>query len=324
MTAALNTIKVTVRKRRVEADGIISLELAGADDGALPRFKAGAHIDVHLPGGLVRQYSLCNDDSETQRYVIAVLLEPQSRGGSLAVHALKEGDQLQIGQPRNLFELAPRAEHTVLFAGGIGITPMLSMARHLHATKASFELVYCSRSVARTAFRDWLQGCDFADRVRFHHGDEPQSPAADFNAILARQERGAHLYVCGPSGFMEAVLAAARAGGWDESALHREYFSAPLESSTLGGSQAFRIVLARTCKTVQVEANQTALEALVAAGVAVPSSCEQGICGTCLTDVLDGKPDHRDAFLTDAEKQEGKKFILCCSRSLSDELVLDL
>lgn len=314
--------RVRVRRIAVEAQDICSFELVDAEGQTLPSFSAGSHVDVHLDGGLVRQYSLCNDPRETHRYLLAVLREPASRGGSAAMHGLREGQELRISEPKNHFALAQATPHHLLLAGGIGITPILSMAERLAAIGASFELSYCTRSVTRTAFAERIRASGFADRVRFHRDDGPAAQRLDIPATLASQPDGTHLYVCGPTGFMDAVLAGARDAGWSESRLHREYFAASTVDKT--GDGAFEVQLASSGAVIRVAADQSIAAALAAAGVQVPVSCEQGVCGTCLTRVVEGTPEHRDMYLTDEEHARGDRITLCCSRAGSPRLVLDL
>lgn len=314
--------RVHVRRITLEAQDICSFELVDVEGRELPSFSAGSHIDVHLDGGLIRPYSLCNDPSETHRYLIAVLREPASRGGSTAMHDLREGQALRISGPKNHFALAEAAPHQLLLAGGIGITPILSMAERLAAIGASFELHYCTRSMARTAFADRLRASAFAGRVRLHRDDGPAEQQLDLPATLASQPAGSHLYVCGPTGFMGAVLAGANVAGWSESRLHREYFAAAAVDNT--GDGAFDVQLASSGALIRVTADQSIVAALAAAGVQVPVSCEQGVCGTCLTRVLEGTPDHRDMFLTAEEHARGDQITPCCSRARSPRLVLDL
>ncbi|MFK0092325.1 PDR/VanB family oxidoreductase [Pseudomonas sp. NPDC090592] len=313
-------IEVIVAKKQLEAEGICSFELAREDGQPLPAFSAGAHIDVHLAGGLTRQYSLCNSASETHCYQIAVLKEPTSRGGSQQMHeAVQEGQRLSISAPRNLFELDASAEHSLLFAGGIGITPILCMAERLSHAGASFTLHYSVRSRDRAAFLVRLQSSPFADRVHVHFDDEVPLNA---RTVLANPAAGTHLYVCGPGGYMEYVLSSGRAEGWPDELLHREYFSASAEVSAPG--EAFEIEIASSGEVMRVEADQTIIDVLYDAGIDVPVSCEQGVCGTCVTRVLDGIPEHRDSFLTDAQRAANDQFTPCCSRAKSPRLILDL
>jgi vanillate O-demethylase ferredoxin subunit len=314
--------RVRIARKAPEARDICSFELVAVDGGALPSFTAGAHIDVHLDGGVVRQYSLCNHPRETDRYLIAVLLEPASRGGSSRMHALRQGDELEISAPRNHFALVPDARRHLLLAGGIGITPIVCMAEQLASEGAAFELRYCTRSATRTAFLQRIRLSSFDAKVHIHHDDGAAAQKLDLPGVVASPQSGDHLYVCGPGGFIDAVLAAARAAGWPSQALHREYFAAGATSAA--DDRAFEVQLHSSGALIRVAPDQSVVAALAAAGIEVPVSCEQGVCGTCLTRVLEGTPDHRDMYLTDEERARGDQFTPCCSRSKSPRLVLDL
>ncbi|WP_428422888.1 PDR/VanB family oxidoreductase [Methylibium sp.] len=314
---------VRVARKRIEAAGICSYELVDPDGAPLPPFGAGSHIDVHLPNGLVRQYSLCNHPAETSRYLIGVLRDPASRGGSAAMHDLvHEGDLIRIGGPRNHFPLAASGGHAMLLAGGIGITPILAMAEHLASAGAPFEMHYCSRSRDRTAFHDRLKSSSFASRVAFHFDDGDAAQKIDLPALLASPGGERHLYACGPAGFLEFVLATARAQGWPQESIHFEYFAAPAQDTD--GDTAFDVRIASTGKVYRIAADRSVAAALAEQGVVIEVSCEQGVCGTCLTRVLDGEPDHRDQYLTEAERARNDQFTPCCSRAKSQLLVLDL
>jgi len=320
---AAPTIRVRVAGRRNEAQDICSLELEAEDGRALPAFSAGAHIDLHLPGGLVRQYSLCNAPGQTHRYQIAVLRDPATRGGSQAVHeALPEGTLLSISAPRNHFALAPTAPHHLLLAGGIGITPLLAMAEQLSQQKQAFELHHCTRSRERTPFIEQLAASAYAQHVHHHFDDGDAAQKLDLAATLQHAPAGAHLYVCGPQGFIDAVLHVGRAQGWPEERLHREYFAAAPVDHT--NDADFELEIASSGRVIPVRADQSALAALQGAGIDIPMSCEQGVCGTCLTRVKAGTPEHRDQYLTEEEQAANDQFLPCCSRSLSPRLVLDL
>ncbi|MFB4250899.1 MULTISPECIES: PDR/VanB family oxidoreductase [Pseudomonas] len=315
-------IDVLVVARHDEALDICSFELAAADASPLPAFSAGAHIDVHLANGLARQYSLCNHPEERHRYLIGVLKDPASRGGSSSLHQeLQVGARLRISQPRNLFPLAPGARRSLLFAGGIGITPILSMAEQLAHNGADFQLHYCARSAKRAAFVQRLRQSPFAERVSLHFDEQPET-ALDIAHALAEPQDDVHLYVCGPGGFMQYVLDSAQALGWKEHCLHREYFSAaPVDHSADG---SFAVRLASSGQVFQVPADRSVVQVLQDQGIEVAISCEQGICGTCLTRVLEGVPEHRDLFLTEDEQARNDQFTPCCSRAKTPLLVLDL
>lgn len=315
-------LTVRVAKRSREALGIDVFELVSLDGTPLPARTAGAHIDVQVPGGMVRQYSLFNDPAETCRYVIGVLEDPASRGGSKAMHAhVHEGDTLKISAPRNQFPLVEDATHSLLLAGGIGVTPLMSMAERLAACEASFELHYSSRSRERTAFCDWLAAERFEGRVHHHFDDGEPQEKLQLETLLAQTDPGTHLYVCGPKGFMDWVLSSARDAQWPEEQLHSEFFSN--EVSSLGDGE-FDIKIASSGEIIRVGAKQTVVAALADRGIKLQVSCEQGVCGTCLTGVLAGEPDHKDLFLMPKEQALNDQFLPCCSRARSELLVLDL
>lgn len=315
-------MQVKLARKFPVATDICAFELVHADGAALPPFTAGSHIDVMLRDGLVRQYSLCNHPSESHRYLIAVLRDANSRGGSIAMHALEEGGLLDIGEPKNHFPLDAQARHSLLLAAGIGITSIISMAEALDHAGASFEMHYCTRSAARTAFRDRLAEPRFAERVHLYFDDAQARGRLRLEALLTQaRSDDTHLYVCGPSGFIAAAIDAAKAAGWRDANVHREFFGAPLVQE---GGGAFQVKLASTGRVIDVGPEVTVVAALAQAGVEVPTSCEQGVCGTCLTRVLSGEPDHRDVYLMDDEKAANDRFLPCCSRSKSPVLVLDL
>ena len=304
----------------METPDICSLELESATGQDLPAFSAGSHIDVHIGEGLVRQYSLCNSPWERDRYVISVLREPASRGGSAALHDdIGEGSRLRIGEPRNCFPLEPLAARSILLAGGIGITPMLAMAEQLHGDGAAFELHYCTRSARRTAFRARLEGGPFSERVSFHISEEGGG-RLDLSRLLRTPVPGTMIYGCGPARFLDSVSAAVEASGWPAGSLRCEHFAAAAHAE---GDASFE-VRTRSGKSFVVPHDRTVLEVLGANGVEIPSACEAGVCGTCLTGVLGGEIDHRDHFLTEQERAANDRFMPCCSRAKSRVLILDL
>ncbi|HEY1610697.1 MAG TPA: PDR/VanB family oxidoreductase [Paraburkholderia sp.] len=315
-----STLMVRVAARREEADGIVGFEFVDVDGCDLPPFGAGAHIDVYVPGGPVRQYSLCNAPGERHRYQIAVLRDADSRGGSQRMHdAVSEGDAIRIGVPRNHFPVARHDAKPLFLAGGIGVTPILCMAEELADMGAAFEMHYCARSKRRAAFVERIAASSWAASVQYHFDDEHER--LDLRTLLANAGANRHLYVCGPQGFMNAVLDTARSLGWSDDRLHYEYFAA---TDPAGDGASFDVRLARSGRIVSIPADCTVTQALAAAGVDVPVSCEQGICGTCITRVLEGEPDHRDLFLSPQEQARNDQFLPCCSRAKSRVLVLDL
>ncbi len=318
----MDTLSVKVLRKVQEAQDIASFELASTDGSPLPPFSAGSHVDVQVPGGLTRQYSLSNDDKEQHRYRIAVLRDPKSRGGSVGMHdAVKEGDVLTISTPRNHFPMV-RAERTLLLAGGIGVTPILCMAQRLSAIGADFEMHYCTRSQDRTAFHAEITASPFADRVHFHFDDGDAAQKLDAAKLLAAPAPGTHVYICGPTGFIDYIVGTTTAQGWDKANVHLEYFGAAAQDTSNDGS--FEVRIASTGKVYPIAKDQSVVQALAAHGIEILTSCEQGVCGTCLTRVLEGECDHRDLYLLDDEKEANDQFLPCCSRAKSPLLVLDL
>ena len=319
----MGELSVRVQAVRDEAQDVRSFTLVAADARPLPAFSAGSHIDVHVGPGLVRQYSLCSDPSDTGRYQIAVKREPASRGGSQGMHErVREGDLITISAPRNNFALEPAAKHHLLVAGGIGITPLLSMARQLARAGAEFSLIYFSRSIAHTAFHELLSTPQYRGRVTFHYALEPDHVRAYLRRILWTRPPDGHLYLCGPRPFMDLVETTA-APTWPPDSVHLEYFSAD-PASLAGPKDSFVIKLARHGGEFEIAEGRTIIEVLAEHGVTVDTSCEQGVCGTCLTGVLEGEPDHRDVYLTDAERLANDRMTVCVSRAKSPRLVLDL
>jgi vanillate O-demethylase ferredoxin subunit len=315
-------LDVRVKRVTVEAEDIRSFEFADPRGPDLPPFTAGSHLDVHLPNGLVRQFSLCNDPRETHRYVVAVLREPGGRGGSACMHdVVREGDEVTITAPQNHFPLHEAAERHLLIAGGIGITPMLAMVRRLAALGADYTLHYCTRNAEKTAFREELMGEPFASHVRFHHDGGDPSKGLDVDALLSEVEAGTHVYCCGPIGLMHAVTDAS--DHWPLGTVHFEFFATDpdvVEEPSTG----FEVEIASTGAVYKVPPDKTILDVLLDQGHDVDSSCEEGLCGTCIVDVLEGEPDHRDFVLDDEEKESNKLITVCCSRAKSARLKLDL
>ena len=314
-------LTVQVHKRQLQGDGVVVLDLIPVGGATLPAFEAGAHVDIHIAPGLVRQYSLCSDPGDNASYRLGVLKDPASRGGSTGVHdTLLEGAEIEISAPRNLFPLASDAKRSILIGGGIGITPMIAMAYALHSRGEEFELHYCGRSRSRSAFLDELSNAAFANRVFTHFDDEAPEQKLDMDAVLGQAQAGVHVYTCGPAGFMDWVIAESHKHGYADDHVHREYFQVEVDNS----GASFEVVAVRSGKTVQVAEGQSIVAALKTVGIKVAMSCEQGACGTCMCDVLEGEPDHRDVYLNDEEKQSNELIMLCCSRAKSKKLVLDI
>jgi vanillate monooxygenase ferredoxin subunit len=317
------SLQLQVIRKTQEAIDICVIDLASHDRKNLPAFTAGSHIDVHLPNGIIRQYSLCNDPNETHRYQIAVLKDPASRGGSQALHdSIHEGQILQVSAPKNHFVLDHKAKKSLLLAGGIGITPLICMAEALARTGAEFELHYCARTPDHTAFRKRIMDSNFANRTLFYFSKDKNSQKLALHKLLAQPKAGCHIYICGPKRFMDAVLATARELGWPENQLHYEFFNADV--ITLETDESFEVKVASSGQIVTVHKDQTITDALSAAGIDILISCEQGVCGTCLTRVLEGIPDHRDSYLTPEEQAANNQFTPCCSRAKTKQLVIDV
>jgi phthalate 4,5-dioxygenase reductase subunit len=305
-----------VRSADVAKD-IRLFELKRGDGGELPEFTPGSHVSLQVPNGLIRKYSLCNDPFERDRYVIAVLREPGGRGGSVSlVDDAREGDEILTTEPRNDFPLVKSPAGYTFIAGGIGITPIMSMIRHLRSSgTAPFRLYYCTRAPELTAFRDELAHPEFRGKVVIHHDGGDLSRALDLWPPL-EQPKG-HLYCCGPRGLMEAVRD--MTGHWSPSAVHFEAFTEPQKHTP--EDKGFRVRLARSGAVVDVPAGTTILDAIRAAGHQAASSCESGSCGTCRTRLIAGEPDHRDLVLAESERSDS--IMICVSRARSDELVID-
>lgn len=316
-------LSLTISRVIEETDQIRSFELSPGDGAELPPFEPGAHISVHLGNGLVRQYSLANDPAVLSHYLVAVLREPESRGGSAWIFDnWKAGDRIEVEPPANHFPLAPEAADYLLIAGGIGITPLLSMAHALRRKRANYTLYYCTRSPEAAAFRGLLSGDGFRDRVRFVHDGGDRRRSLDLAALLGRYAPGAQVYVCGPAGLIGGVREAA--AHWPEGSVRFEYFEADQDSLANQDDATFTIRIASTGQELEVPAGRSALAVLLENGVTVPKLCEEGVCGSCLTGVLEGIPDHRDRVQTEAEQRSNQYMALCCSRGRSGCLVLDL
>jgi vanillate O-demethylase ferredoxin subunit len=316
-------LELVIARRTLEAEDIISLELKRPDGGPLPPFDAGAHVDVYLDDGQVRQYSLCGDPGISNRYRLGILREAKSRGGSLSIHrTFLEARTIRVGLPRNNFPLANPATNAILFAGGIGVTPLLAMAYRLHRLGATFTFHYCTRSAARTAFRAELEQAEFRDRIHFHFDDQQPGDVFDVRRVLSDARADTDIYVCGPEGFMAHVLEVASALRWPAARVHTEYFSRAVDPAA--DDVPFTVVASRSGITVEIGPGQTIAQQLLSHNVPVELACEQGICGTCLTDVLAGVPDHRDIYQTDEEKATNRQMTVCCSRARTRLLVLDI
>lgn len=314
---SIQTESVRLTAITYAAEDVALFEFRRPDGAFLSPFTAGAHIDVILPNGFVRQYSLVNPQSERHRYVVGVKLDRASRGGSRFMHeSLRVGAMVPIRGPRNNFPLVEDASHVVLLAGGIGITPIWCLIQRLVELRASWDLYYACRNRGEMAFHDELAA--FGESVHFHFDAESGS-VLDVAGIVKRAPLDAHLYCCGPKPMLAAFEGATR--DLPREQVHVEYFTAKEERATEGG---YTVELARSGKELFIPAGRTILQAVREAGVEVESSCEEGFCLTCATRVISGIPDHRDSVLSDAERAANNIMLICCSGSLSEKLVLDL
>jgi len=308
---------LTIKSKRPLADGIWSFELVAPDGGSLPAFTAGSHVAVRTPCQAMRHFSLSNDPLETDRYILGVKLESQGRGGSASlVDDTSEGDELLVSAPMNTFALVPAPAY-ILIAGGIGITPLMSMARQLLREDADFRLIYCTRNAAATAFHDEVSGPAFGTRVTLHHDDGDPKRMFDFWDLFEKPGR-AHVYCCGPRALMEEIRGVS--GHWPPAAVHFEDFASDVEP-VRPDDKPFTVHRKSTGQTFAIPADHTILEALRTAGEMLPSSCESGTCGTCRARLVEGEVDHRDIVLSEAER--ARNIMICVSRALSDDLVLD-
>lgn len=313
-------LSLKVRHKSEIADGVFLFELRASDGGCLPPFTPGSHITVTAPSGQKRRYSLCNDASERDRYLIAVKQESSGRGGSLSfTRDVKEGDTIATEPPTNEFEMAKSEPKRLIFiAGGIGITPIRSMILHcIRHGKENFELFYFTRNLSAMAFREEFVGGEFEGKVVLHYDNGDPDQAYDLWPVL-EQQRGAHLYCCGPRGLMDAVRD--MTGHWPVSAVHFEDFVGA--SAPHADDKAFEVKLAKSGVVYEVRANVSILDTLRQHGHVLASSCESGTCGTCRCRFTAGEPDHRDLVLSDDEKKS--EIMVCVSRAISHTLTLDL
>lgn len=319
-TADADHLTVRVARKWMTATGIAAFDLEPAGGTPLPTFHPGDHIDVHLPGDLVRQYSLTNGPGETDHYRIGVKLEPESKGGSRAMHEdVEAGDELTISSPRNSFPLRRNVPRTILIAGGIGVTPILSMAQALDRMGMGYELHYFAAGAEHLAFTEVLDGC--GPHVHRHLGLTPDETTKELATLLAAPAATAQVYACGPPPMLDAIRDIATTAGWGDDAVRFEYFE---NTNEIDRSSTFTIELARSMLTLEVPAGESVLDVVRANGVAVVSSCEQGACGTCAVTVVEGEPLHQDVFLGADERSAGTTMLTCVSRAISDRLVLDL
>jgi tetrachlorobenzoquinone reductase len=318
----MNTLEVFVKSMSLEATGVLSIELRPVKS-ELPSFSTGGHIDLYLPSGEVRSYSLINPQHETHRYLIAVNRDRSSRGGSLFIHdRLRPGDRLRIALPRNNFPLHESSAHSVLIAGGIGITPIWAMIQRLVQLGNSWELHYACRNRDCAAFLPSISAAasSAGARVSVSFDEESGGALLDLGRIVSAAPARSHFYCCGPAGMLRAYQEVT--AGLEPDTVHAEYFTPPVAPART--TDSFTVVLARSGRSLTVEAGSSILETLLQNGVKANYSCTQGVCGTCATVVIEGEPEHRDWVLSDQEKARGKSMMICCSGSKTDRLVLDL
>ena len=318
------TLKALVHTMRHEADGIVSVEFRpGAPGVVFPPFAAGSHIDLHLGNGLVRSYSLCNPASDSGRYVVGVLNDKKSRGGSRYVHQqLRVGQVIDISAPRNNFELHEDAPKSVLVSGGIGVTPIFCMLQRLAALGRPVEVVYCARTRKEAAFIEAIEALADKAQVTWHFDDEAGAPP-QLDKLLAGRGADSHYYCCGPTPMLDAFEKSCAQLGYANA--HIERFAAVVVESA-ANAHGFEVVCEKSGKSVEVPAGKSVLDALIDAGLNPDHSCKEGVCGACETAVLDfdGELDHQDGILTKIERQSGKTMMICVSRCTGKRLVLDV
>jgi ferredoxin-NADP reductase len=320
----MSTLNALVQSMRHEADGIVSVELRPTLGGSeFPAFDAGSHIDLHLANGLVRSYSLCNASSDRQRYVVAVLKDKKSRGGSRFVHEqLRVGTSLQISAPRNNFKLVESAGVSVLVAGGIGVTPIWAMLQRLIDLGRPVKLVYCARSRREAAFQAEIQAVAHAGKVdvTWHFDDEAGGPP-DLNELLGKRDADAHFYCCGPTPMIESFEKCCEALAFPN--VHVERFAA-IHAEAPVQSESYVVECARSGKEVEVRPGKSILDSLLDAGLNPEYSCKEGVCGACETRVISGEVDHHDGILTKSERAANKVMMICVSACQGNRLVLDV
>jgi vanillate O-demethylase ferredoxin subunit len=317
------TIDVVVHAVSAVSDRAMLVDLRRPEGRSLPAFEAGSHIDLHVDG-LVRQYSILSSPLDAERYLVCIQRESEGRGGSVRLHnELHEGVRLRISEPRSMFPLAPSTTHSVLVGGGIGITPLLAMAETLTARNQPFELHCYARSQDAQPLREYIQARPFSGKTTFHASDEGDSARDRLPASLTDAAEGTTVYVCGPAGFIDHITAAALAAGWAPERVRAERFQRSTELTHTNDSD-FVVHAASTGADYRVAAGQSIAQVLQANGIETSLSCEQGMCGSCLTDVLAGIPDHRDEVQTEVEKRTNVQLTICCSRSLTPRLELNI
>lgn len=313
---------LVVAGKATEAHNIISFELVDPDGVELPAFSPGSHVDVTIPGGLIRQYSLFNSPSDRSRYRIGVWKDPNSRGGSRALHeAVNVGDTLQVSLPRNRFRVPRNTKRAVLLARGIGVTPILSIADHLKAENIPFELHYVYALMSPGSFRQTIDGANFSENTKYYLEDSEKNQLLNAATVFAAQPEDTHLFICGADWWLDPIIKTATQNGWSEERIHVERFTAKQAAPLL--DKVFEVKIASTGAVFKIPGDKTVAGFLEEKGLKIPTSCEQGLCGTCKVKVLEGEVDHRDKRLSPEQRAEGL-FLACVSRAKGDMLVLDL
>jgi len=319
------TLTALIHTMRHEADGIVSVDLRPASpEVEFPAFEAGSHIDLHLPNGLVRSYSLCNSTSDRQRYVVGVLNDRRSRGGSLYVHQqLRAGTTIEISHPRNNFELDEGADRSVLLSGGIGVTPIWCMLQRLAELNRPVEMIYCARSRTEAAFVAAITALSAEKNIEITwHFDEEKGAPPDLPAMLEGRGADSHYYCCGPTPMLDSFETVCKQLGYSHA--HIERFAA-MEAAAPDAIETYVVDCVRSGRSVTVPPGRSILDSLIDAGLSPDHSCREGVCGACETVVLEaGEIEHRDSILTTSERQSNKTMMICVSRCKRGPLVLDI
>jgi tetrachlorobenzoquinone reductase len=317
--------RLRVRSITRQTPTVLSIVLESLDHEPLPAIHPGDHIDLRMSPTLVRSYSLVGNAGSASRYEIAVALDPQSRGGSRHVHEkMRVGDEVDIAGPRKLFELRQEASHSFLIAGGIGITPIWSMVQALESLARPWTLCYAARSRSHAAYLEDIEALGARSQVGrliLHFDDQKGGMPLDIPAVLALAPVDAHLYCCGPAPMLAAYERATANRPADH--VHLERFASG-QARQPSETQSFELVLVRAGKTLQIPADRSILDVMLDNGIDAPYGCMQGVCGMCEVSVLEGIPDHRDSILTEDARQSNARIIVCCSRSMTRSLTIDL
>jgi vanillate O-demethylase ferredoxin subunit len=313
---------LVVADKAIEAHNIVSFELVDPSGVELPAFSPGSHVDVTLPGGMVRQYSLYNGPSDRHRYRIGVWKDPNGRGGSRALHeAVNVGDTLQVSLPRNRFRVPRNTKRALLLARGIGVTPILSIADYLKSQGIPFELHYVFALMSPDSFRRTIDGANFSEDTKYYLEDSEQNQLLNAAEVLVERPEDTHLFICGADWWLDPIVKTATQKGWSEERIHVERFTTKQAAPLL--DKVFDVKIASTGTVFKIPGDKTIAGFLEEKGIKIPTSCEQGMCGTCKVKVLEGEADHRDKRLSPEQRAQGF-FLACVSRAKGDMLVLDL